>query len=156
MTEKNSPCLSSKPPPPLEWSWSLWYETIPVPCSKTYLWDNLKANDYVILFWSDSYDLLSYSIEHGVVALVSGWMPFYQCHWHVPAQSGNKKVLSILARKVFPTNSYFPVWKYISAVLFFLLTWIQKILVWNSQCTGKFISKSFEYPFREASHFISG
>ena len=26
-------------------------------------------------------------------------MPFYQCDWHVPAQSGNKKVLRILTRR---------------------------------------------------------
>lgn len=70
MPEQQTP--SPSPKECWEWSWSWGYETIPIPCSKTYLWYNLKLNDYVILFWHDSYHLLSYSIEHGIVALISG------------------------------------------------------------------------------------
>lgn len=74
--EKNSPCLSSKPPPAPP---STVGNEVDPEDMKQYQFHAAKLTFGIILnqmimilFWHDSYDLLSYSIEHGIVALISG------------------------------------------------------------------------------------
>ena len=61
--EKNSPYLNKPPSPSSVWDevgFDDMYETIPIPRSKTYLWESLKPNDYMIMLWGDSHSPLPF------------------------------------------------------------------------------------------------